>query len=179
MIACQDPIRACSRGLDKFSGICYAIDMNKEELQRMRSEGLTYQAIATQMGVSRQRIHQLITGYKSPEVVPQYIRRRIPEHQRKHYVPYRIQRNFVKTVVLTHYGNGKLACIKCGFNNINALSIDHINGGGCQHRRSVHIHSIYDWLIEHNFPRGYQTLCMNCQWIKKFERKEFAGRVSL
>ena len=36
----------------------------------------------------------------------------------------------VKREVLTHYGNDKLACVKCGEENIACLSIDHINGGG-------------------------------------------------
>jgi len=25
------------------------------------------------------------------------------------------------------------------------------------------------WIIEHNFPAGFQILCMNCQFIKREE----------
>jgi len=73
-----------------------------------------------------------------------------------------------KIEVLTHYGNGKCACIKCGFWDARALSIDHINGGGSKHIKSLG-KPFYDWLVENNYPDGYQTLCMNCQWIKKAE----------
>ena len=71
-----------------------------------------------------------------------------------------------KVKVLTHYGNGKLSCVLCGFEDIRALSIDHINGGGAKHIKSLH-KNFYDWLITMGYPDGFQTLCFNCQWIKK------------
>ena len=75
----------------------------------------------------------------------------------------------LKAKVLTHYGNGRCACVKCGFDDIRALTIDHINGGGAEHRRKIgsYAHSIYPWLRINGYPDGYQTLCMNCQWIKR------------
>ncbi len=82
-----------------------------------------------------------------------------------------IYRATIKTKVLTHYGNGILACVKCGFNDIRALSLDHINGGGSKERRSLTFHT-YKYLIDNNYPQGYQTLCMNCQWIKRVENHE-------
>ncbi|MBA7584258.1 hypothetical protein ES708_26211 [subsurface metagenome] len=76
----------------------------------------------------------------------------------------------LKQKILTHYGNGKLACVKCGFSDISALTIDHISGDGNKHRRDISSHggaSFYKWLKKNNYPEGYQTLCMNCQFIKK------------
>lgn len=76
----------------------------------------------------------------------------------------------LKIEVLTYYGNGKLTCVQCGFDDVRALSIDHINGGGTQHRKSLGIPkggtNFYNWLKSQGFPEGYQTLCMNCQFIK-------------
>ena len=69
---------------------------------------------------------------------------------------------------------GKI-CVKCGFNDLRALSIDHINGGGDKDRREVD-KQIYRWLRKNNYPEGYQTLCMNCQFIKRAENKEWRGR---
>ncbi len=79
-----------------------------------------------------------------------------------------------KTKVLTHYGNGKCVCVRCGFTDIRALSIDHMNGNGAAHRREIGYHSgdFYAWLIRNNYPKGFQTLCMNCQWVKRYESKE-------
>ena len=91
----------------------------------------------------------------------------------EHYWQYRAQ---LKLEVLTHYGNGKCACAQCDFDDIRALSIDHINGKGNEHRRVLGTtggRPFYVWLKRNNFPEGYQTLCMNCQYVKRFEEKEY------
>ncbi len=84
----------------------------------------------------------------------------------------RINRLNVKQSILTHYGNDECACVRCGFSDIRALSIDHIDGGGHEHRKSLRRGglSFYKWLLENNYPEGYQTLCMNCQFIKTFRK---------
>jgi hypothetical protein len=69
-------------------------------------------------------------------------------------------------------------CVRCPFSDIRALSIDHIEGGGNKHRKSIGANQgqggtvFYSWLKEHGYPDGYQTLCMNCQYIKKDENHE-------
>jgi len=82
----------------------------------------------------------------------------------------------LKIEVLTYYGNGKCACTMCGYDNLAALSIDHINGNGCEHRRTLGNYNaggrFYSWLKRGGFPTGYQTLCMNCQWVKRIENME-------
>jgi len=77
----------------------------------------------------------------------------------------------LKLLVLTHYGNGKCACVWCGMGNIDCLSIDHIDNNGQNHRKILRSRSIYKVLASQNFPDGYQTLCINCQWIKKAENQ--------
>lgn len=77
-------------------------------------------------------------------------------------------RTKVKTEVLIHYGNGKCQCVMCGESRLACLSIDHINGGGNQIRKG---HgrggtALYISLRREGFPKGYQTLCMNCQFCK-------------
>lgn len=82
-------------------------------------------------------------------------------------------RQSYKTDVLTHYGDGKLACVKCGYSDIRALSIDHINGGGRRHKKENGIKSnMYVWLKKNGYPKGLQTLCMSCQWEKREKNKE-------
>ena len=83
----------------------------------------------------------------------------------------RATRREIKTRVLTHYGNGTLGCVKCGFGDIRALSIDHIDKDeGVRFRTST---ELYRYLEKNSFPKGYQTLCMNCQWIKRVVNKEY------
>jgi len=82
----------------------------------------------------------------------------------------------LKIEVLTHYGDGKLECIKCGFDDVRALCIDHINGNGNQHRKSFANGSggtpTYRLLRRQGYPKGFQTLCYNCNQIKKIDNKE-------
>lgn len=80
-----------------------------------------------------------------------------------------------KLDILAHYCNGKPECARCGFNDIRALQIDHINGGGTSHRK--HLGSLggshfYRWLKLNKYPKGYQVLCANCNWIKRAEMNE-------
>jgi len=82
----------------------------------------------------------------------------------------------LKITVLTHYGGGKLSCVQCGESRIECLSIDHINGHGNEHRREIlktrYCSGTYNWLRKNCFPEGFQTLCMNCQFVKRVTNKE-------
>jgi len=83
----------------------------------------------------------------------------------------------IRIEILTHYGNGKLACVRCGLDDIRALSIDHINGKGAEHRQIEGTgFGFYRWLVRNNLPEGYQTLCMSCQFIKCAEEGERIGK---
>lgn len=70
-------------------------------------------------------------------------------------------RRKLRLEVLTHYSGGTPRCACCGVEDLEFLSIDHINGGGYQHRKEVGS-SFYVWLRRHGFPEGYRVLCMNC-----------------
>ena len=65
---------------------------------------------------------------------------------------------------LAHYG-GKCAC--CGEKQYEFLVIDHVNGGGNKHRKSIK-NKFYDWLKQNDFPKGFQVLCHNCNMAKGF-----------
>ena len=75
--------------------------------------------------------------------------------------------------VLSAYSNGlEIACVKCGFKDIKALQIDHINNNGAEDRRTNgKCQSLFRRLIKNNFPIGYQVLCANCNTIKEMERR--------
>ena len=65
--------------------------------------------------------------------------------------------------VFAHYGT---SCACCG--TTENLTIDHVNGGGKQHRDEIgeNSHAIYRWLIKNNFPSGFQVLCAPCNLSK-------------
>ena len=64
-------------------------------------------------------------------------------------------------------------CTNCGFEDIRALQIDHINGGGSQERKTTKRHP-YLVVLEklEKGDEGYQILCANCNWIKRHEKEE-------
>jgi hypothetical protein len=64
--------------------------------------------------------------------------------------------------VLTHYGNGNMRCVCCGESTFEFLGLDHINGGGNKHRKSIKTTRVYDYLKRHGDPDGFQVLCHNC-----------------
>lgn len=71
-----------------------------------------------------------------------------------------------KDRVFQYYGGYKCAC--CGETIKKFLTIDHINGGGTKHRKIMGGGGKfnYRWIIKNNFPKGFQVLCMNCNFGK-------------
>ena len=81
-----------------------------------------------------------------------------------------------RLAVLYHYSGGTMSCVQCGFSDIRALVLDHINGGGTEHRRVARAGgNVWLWLARHGFPPGYQILCANCNAIKAREEGEYAS----
>lgn len=73
----------------------------------------------------------------------------------------------IKLAAMTHYSKtSKPSCACCDEDHYEFLSIDHINNDGSAHRKTIKAHSIYGWLKKHNYPLGFQVLCMNCNWAK-------------
>ena len=82
----------------------------------------------------------------------------------------------LKIETFSHYSNGDIHCAHCGYSDIRALELDHINGDGNIHRRKLSGRSYsgggtvtYLDLKKKGFPNGYQVLCRNCNWIKYIE----------
>lgn len=86
------------------------------------------------------------------------------------------KRNLLTKInVVHHYSNGDMKCIKCGFLDIRALQLDHINGGGTKQRGTMGGTRYYQLLIKENYPNGFQILCANCNAIKRMKNKEHRG----
>lgn len=79
-----------------------------------------------------------------------------------------------KKDILTHYSGDKPCCGNCGFSDIRALEVDHINNDGAEHRKEVcggkrGGMAMYRWIIKNKFPDTFQILCSNCNRIKQRE----------
>ena len=65
-------------------------------------------------------------------------------------------------------------CFRCGFSDIRALQVDHINGAK-EARKSTYRcgNKLYASILrgERNL-KNFQLLCANCNWIKRYENGE-------
>lgn len=88
----------------------------------------------------------------------------------------RNERLRLKMDVLSHYSIlDTPICSQCGFSDIRALHLDHINNDGAASRRAITGSrttagtTYYRWVRKNNYPDGYQVLCANCNYIKYME----------
>jgi len=67
-------------------------------------------------------------------------------------------------------------CVRCGFSDIRALQIDHINGKGTEEykRKGNAMKSYKRYLDDEEARKTIQILCANCNWIKRVEHREYA-----
>ncbi len=63
--------------------------------------------------------------------------------------------------VLSAYGGTTPRCACCGEAYMGFLTIDHIAGGGRQHKREIGS-KLYTWLRSRGYPAGFRVLCFNC-----------------
>lgn len=88
----------------------------------------------------------------------------------------KLYRDKLRIQVLTTYGNGKLACVCCGEDHHEFLSLDHIYGDGHLERKKLSNgqpskrksnQNIFYRLRKQGFPKGrHRTLCMNCNFAR-------------
>lgn len=70
----------------------------------------------------------------------------------------------IRQEAIMAYG-GMCAC--CGESGWMFLAIDHVNGGGNQHRQEVgRGNPFFNWLKKQGYPEGFQVLCFNCNHAK-------------
>lgn len=151
---------------------------NRDEINRRRQ--LYHQEHKEEANRKRQEYYHknkdkfIAYRIKNREKILEYCKRS-REKNREHQNQMNQQ---VRIETLTYYGKGELACVRCGYNDIRALSIDHIKGDGKALRDLGELTGValYRRLKNLGYPEGYQTLCMNCQFVKRDADKEATGR---
>ena len=78
---------------------------------------------------------------------------------------------FVRREVIGHYSKGTFGCTCCGESEFDFLAIDHVAGDANRTSKEQGLPRagtpLYMWLFRNGFPRGYQTLCANCNLSKQ------------
>ena len=86
-----------------------------------------------------------------------------PERTEENRIHVRNRQKKIKEQVFDILGR---RCVQCGFSDARALQVDHVNGGGNQHRKKRSSWGSYRDVITAN-GEGYQVLCANCNQIKR------------
>ena len=179
---CQKPYPvtpALAEGSRYCSRKCHNIGMARTAAQRANKrctacgevKPLSEFALCFQRGKMRPRSRCKVCRLnhsQSPESKEQQSR----NHKRRYAQPSFAARNrerqrarlrTLRLEVVSAYG-GRCAC--CGETTAELLAVDHINGGGRQHRKSIG-NNFYSWLKRHNFPKdNFALLCHNCNTAK-------------
>ena len=125
------------------------------------------------MSVQEQQQHRLDAvrrwEKRNPEKKKEGKRREYRRHKAAYKARSLAQTRAQRQLVIQTFG-GK--CVQCGFSDWRALQIDHINGGGRQDRsRFATKYSYLKSVLA--TPDKYQLLCANCNWIKRYEKREY------
>lgn len=82
-----------------------------------------------------------------------------------------IQRERWRIAAINYYSDNDPKCKCCGEREIKFLCIDHVNGDGAQHRRTIgRSVNIYLWLKKNHYPSGFQILCYNCNNTRHYHK---------
>jgi len=65
-------------------------------------------------------------------------------------------------------------CVRCGYDDVRALQIDHVNNNGGRERRIIGYGKITTYMYNKIKlgSKDYQLLCANCNFIKLLESRE-------
>lgn len=93
----------------------------------------------------------------------------------------------IKADVLTHYGKGKLACVRCGYNDVRALCLHHTNGDGYKEEKlnsqgkpyRLTAGNLYYILQIKGYPTGFETLCYNCHQVETISNPKKYGTMEV
>ena len=93
------------------------------------------------------------------------------QYAKRPYVKERNKRSKARLAIINLLG---AECVKCGFRDLRALQLDHINGGGNKDPKARRSSAYYHNLLRN--PKEtflkFQILCANCNWIKRYENQE-------
>lgn len=89
---------------------------------------------------------------------------RLKDLSTRYHTKYKQIREDSKYKALCYYSLSTTpSCQCCGEESLEFLTLDHIEGGGNNHRKIIGS-DIYYWITKNNYPEGFRTLCMNCNF---------------
>lgn len=108
-------------------------------------------------------------GYKTKKEHKNWLKKYKNKHPEKLRETSRKYAFRLRSEVIEKYG-GK--CVGCGFSDLRALQIDHVDGGGTQERKKMSNKMLLHKLKREPINKKYQILCANCNAIKRITNGE-------
>lgn len=93
-------------------------------------------------------------------------REKYPSRYKAYYAAAHVR---LREKLFAMYGS---VCALCNFSDRRALSLDHINQGGTHERKQIGAKASLRKAANVFRPDLYRTLCMNCQFIMKYEMQK-------
>lgn len=154
VLGADQPMRRCSR-----CGVLKSIDR--------------YKLNRSEPGGRSRRCRDCFAAYRRTRRQDPAVRARQRAARRRWYARHRLRQNArqkaarerLRTEVLLAYGH---RCDCCAEAAREFLGVDHVRGGGRQHRKRLRLGGrFYDWLKRQGFPRDeFRLLCHNCNVAK-------------
>ena len=94
------------------------------------------------------------------------MRRYRRENPQKYREQSRRAKQKLRRTLFDTYGH---ECVRCGFDDKRALTLDHKLNNGAEERANLGERGVYRRAARNYLPDEYQILCMNCQFIKRRE----------
>lgn len=103
---------------------------------------------------------------RRPGYNKEWMRKDRVRHPQKYKDRAKEQNRKYRAAALRAYGE---LCVCCAEYREAFLVIDHINGGGTQHRKRIKRFGsgFYRWLKVQKYPEGFQVLCHNCNHARR------------
>lgn len=123
---------------------------------------------ATSIGKQKSKAITQRWRKNNPEMYLKQKRRWYYRHREDALARLKAKKASQRRQVLEHYGGTPPTCSCCGESNYAFLTLEHLNGGGTKHRKSVGPSNLMASIIKEGFPAGYGVLCYNCNCAKAF-----------
>jgi AraC-like DNA-binding protein len=178
-----------STTLSRYTKQTFGIDFKEYRDRNLAKDGLTNQQRYYRNNKEKCKEAKRKWGEKHPNYPNEHYlknRRLINDQNNRRRQTYnalykgkeRRRRLKIKLDVINGY-DGKCTC--CGETIVDFLTIDHVNNDGSIDRKNFGRsgNKLYRWLIDNNFPEGYQILCMNCNYSKYLNKGQCIHQIEM
>lgn len=109
---------------------------------------------------------------KWPSRRPEAVKARVHKWCLKHPGYYKRKHGELRMKVIERLGS---KCVVCGCLILDALEINHINGGGYKTKQEISIIKAFNMILHGTYPYPVELTCRVCNSLRYLESKGFKG----